>query len=120
MGMPSVTSWLQPQNNKYKNPFGTEIALLRTSEGGMARMAVSWDTPGHEGEMGRVRGQRGSMTGMNYIGDQKNLPDLTVPGKPAQTLARYRVLVESTGALKVKADRIVDYNPDTGELSLEE
>ena len=32
-------------NNIYKNPFGTEIALFRTSEGGMARMAVSWDTP---------------------------------------------------------------------------
>ena len=37
---------LRPENNRYKNPFGTEIALLRTSEGGMARMAVSWDTPG--------------------------------------------------------------------------
>ena len=44
----------------YKNAFGTEIALFRTSEGGMSRMAVSWDTPGFGGEMGRVRGQRGS------------------------------------------------------------
>ena len=32
--------------NRYKNAFGTEIALFRTSEGGMSRMAVSWDTPG--------------------------------------------------------------------------
>ena len=47
MGMPSVIEHLQPANNRYKNPFGTEIALFRTSEGGMSRMAVSWDTPGY-------------------------------------------------------------------------
>lgn len=68
MGMPSVIEHLQPKNNPYQNPFGTEIALFRTSEGGMARMAVSWDTPGHGGEKGRVRGQLGSMEGMNYDG----------------------------------------------------
>lgn len=68
MGTPSLIPFLQPQNNRYKNPFGTEIALFRTSEGGMARMAVSWDSPGHGGEMGRVRGQKGSMIGLNYEG----------------------------------------------------
>ena len=36
---------------------------FRTSEGGMARMAVSWDTPGHGGEMGRIRGEKGSFYG---------------------------------------------------------
>jgi len=82
MGIPSLVKHLQPENNRYKNPFGTEIALLRTSEGGMARMAVSWDTPGYEGEMGRVRGQRGSMTGMRYVGEEKNLPDLQCPPLP--------------------------------------
>lgn len=60
MGMPSVVKHLQPAANRYKNPFGTEIALFRTSEGGSARMAVSWDTPGFSGEMGRVRGQKGT------------------------------------------------------------
>jgi predicted dehydrogenase len=60
LGMPSVIPHLQPKNNRYQNPFGTEIALFRTSEGGTARMAVSWDTPGDSGEKGRVRGQRGS------------------------------------------------------------
>ncbi len=60
MGMPSVTEHLKPSGNPYKNPFGTEIALFRTSEGGSARMAVSWDTPGKGGEMGRVRGQQAS------------------------------------------------------------
>ncbi len=75
MGMPSIISHLEPANNVYKNPFGTEIALMRTSEGGMARMAVSWDTPGLGGEKGRVRGQKGSMTGMTYdgIGDISKL-----------------------------------------------
>jgi len=50
MGMPSIRDELQPQNNRYKNPFGTEIAMFRTSEGGMSRMGVSWDTPGYGGE----------------------------------------------------------------------
>lgn len=68
MGIPSIIEHLRPENNEYKNPFGSEIAMFRTSEGGMARMGVSWDTPGHEGEMGRVRGQKGAMTGMQYAG----------------------------------------------------
>ena len=77
MGMPSIRDELQPANNRYKNPFGTEIALFRTNQGGMSRMGVSWDTPGHGGEVGRVRGQRGSMDGMNYQGQEKKLPSLT-------------------------------------------
>jgi predicted dehydrogenase len=82
MGMPSIRDELQPRNNRYQNPFGTEIAMFRTSEGGMARMGVSWDTPGSGGEVGRVRGQRGSMTGMTYQGQEKNLPALAKPPLP--------------------------------------
>jgi predicted dehydrogenase len=82
MGMPSIREELQPQNNRYKNPFGTEIALFRTSEGGMSRMGVSWDTPGYGGEVGRVRGQRGSMVGTEYQGLEKKLPELTRPALP--------------------------------------
>jgi predicted dehydrogenase len=82
MGTPAWNKAVTPDNNRYKNPFGTEIALFRTSEGGMARMGISWDTPGHEGEMGRVRGQRGSMTEMSYIGEEKNLPELSKPALP--------------------------------------
>ena len=81
MGIPSVISHLQPANNPYANPFGTEIALFRTSEGGMARMAVSWDTPGHGGEMGRVRGQKGTMLDMNYDGSS-DLSGLTLAKPP--------------------------------------
>ena len=61
MGMPSLIEHLRPAHNRYQNPFGTEIALFRTGEGGTARMAVSWDTPGFSGEMGRIRGQRGKI-----------------------------------------------------------
>ena len=60
MGMPSAVPHLQAANNRFGNPFGTEIALFRTSEGGMARMAVSWDTPGVGGETGRIRTQKGT------------------------------------------------------------
>lgn len=81
LGMPSRIEHLQPANNRYRNPFGTEIALFRTSEGGMSRMAVSWDTPGDEGERGRVRGQRGAFHG-RFEGLGKNLPDLRRPPLP--------------------------------------
>jgi predicted dehydrogenase len=81
MGMPSLTPWLQAENNRYKNPFGTEIATFRTSEGGMSRMAVSWDTPGYSGEMGRVRGQKGSFYG-RYQGLEQNLPATNRPPLP--------------------------------------
>jgi predicted dehydrogenase len=81
MGFPSVIQHLQPANNRYKNPFGTEIALFRTSEGGMSRMAVSWDTPGDSGEKGRIRGQRGSFYG-RYEGLEKRLPNAKRPPLP--------------------------------------
>ncbi|MBE6427062.1 MAG: Gfo/Idh/MocA family oxidoreductase [Planctomycetaceae bacterium] len=60
MGVKSLQERYQDNVNAYQNQFGTEIALFRTSEGGTARMAVSWDTPQFGGEMGRCRGQLGS------------------------------------------------------------
>jgi predicted dehydrogenase len=81
MGMQSHIPHLQPAGNRYQNGFGTEIALFRTSEGGAARMAVSWDTPRFEGEMGRVRGQKGSFYG-RYQGLERKLPVLRRPPLP--------------------------------------
>lgn len=81
MGMPSTIEQFQPANNRYKNALATEIALFRTSEGGMSRMGVSWDSPGYGGEMGRIRGQKGSYYG-KYEGLEKNLPDLKRPPLP--------------------------------------
>jgi predicted dehydrogenase len=81
MAMPSAIAQFQAANNRYKNPFGTEIALFRTSEGGMARMAVSWDSPGYDGEMGRVRGQRGSYY-KAFVGLERNTADTQSPPLP--------------------------------------
>jgi len=81
LGMPSRIQHLQPANNHYRNAFGTEIALFRTSEGGMSRMAVSWDTQGFGGEVGRVRGQQGSFYG-KYEGLEKTLPPTQRPPLP--------------------------------------
>ncbi len=82
MGMPSIKPLISPNKNSYKNPFGTEVAMFRTSEGGMARMAVSWDTPGDGGERGRIRGQKGSYYGKfeGLAADQ--LPDVRRPALP--------------------------------------
>mgnify|MGYP000859774707 CR=1 FL=1 len=82
MGIAATIAEFLPKNNRYQNPFGTEIALFRTSEGGMSRMAVSWDTPGYPGERGRVRGQLGSMTDMKYEGTMTELPNLERPPLP--------------------------------------
>lgn len=68
MGIPSTRPDLLPDQNVYDNRFGTEIALFRTSGGGMSRMLMSKDTPGFHGEVGRVRGDKGSMTGTKYEG----------------------------------------------------
>jgi len=81
LGSRSQIEHLQPTNNRYKNPFGTEIALFRTSEGSIARMGVSWDTPGYGGEMGRIRGQKGSFYG-KYEGMVQNLPNTRRPPLP--------------------------------------
>jgi predicted dehydrogenase len=80
-GIPSVVQHLQRGNNSYKNGFGTEVALFRTSEGGTARMAVSWDTPGFGGEMGRIRGQKGSFN-EKYEGALTELPNTRRPPLP--------------------------------------
>ncbi|MFI4874840.1 MAG: Gfo/Idh/MocA family protein [Blastopirellula sp. JB062] len=82
LGMPSKLESFQPQNNRYGNPFGTEIAMFRTAEGGMARMAVSWDSQGAGREVGRVRGESGAMWDAPYVGDLKELPDVKMPVLP--------------------------------------
>ncbi len=82
LGMPSMKPLFNPSKNRYKNSFGTEVALLRTSEGGMARMAVSWDTPGDHGEKGRIRGQKGSYYGQYEGMNADHLPVVRRPALP--------------------------------------
>lgn len=81
MGMRSLQPHLQAETGRHRNPFGTEVALFRTSEGGSARMAVSWDTPGYGGEMGRVRGQKGAYY-KTFVGLQRNTVDVKRPPLP--------------------------------------
>jgi predicted dehydrogenase len=83
MGVPSVVGHLLPQNNRYRNSFGTEVALFRTAEGGMARMAVSWDTPGDSGEKGRIRTQKGTYyLKFETEGDKPEPPRIARPPLP--------------------------------------
>jgi predicted dehydrogenase len=81
LGMHSYMERYQTGNNKYNNPFASQIALFRTSEGGMARICRSSDTPGFSGEIGRIRGQKGTYYD-KYEGLEKNLPDLNRPVLP--------------------------------------
>ncbi len=78
MAMPSAVPHLRPENNDYQNPFGSEIALFRTSEGGMSRMAVTWDIPTAGGERGRVYGQKYEEGKLNI--DRPPLPPGVDPG----------------------------------------
>lgn len=81
LGVPSEMERYKKGNNTYDNPFATEIAMFRTSEGGISRMSRSSDTPGNSGEIGRVRGTRGSYY-IKYEGLEKNLPDVSRPPLP--------------------------------------
>jgi predicted dehydrogenase len=58
LGTPSLYPEYKDGNNAHNNRFGTEVALFKTSEGGMSRMAVSWDMKNAHGEQGRVYGQK--------------------------------------------------------------
>ena len=87
MGNHSIVSHLIPENNIYKNPFGSEIALFRTNEGGMARMTVAWDIPGHSCECGRISGQKGawwngSFNGVPQSNESVKSLDLSKPALP--------------------------------------
>jgi len=84
LGKPSLYEAYAAGNNAYRNPFGTEIALFRTSEGGMSRMAVSWDMPGAHGEKGRVYGQKGAFE-QEYSGraDVSNVAQAKPPLPPS-------------------------------------
>ena len=45
-------------------------------------MAVSWDSRGPDGEVGRNRGQLGGMYNGKFEGEKKDLPDTSMPALP--------------------------------------
>ncbi len=79
LGMKSIIKTFMLGNNDYNNPFATQVALLKTSEGGMSRMAVGKDMPNASGENGRVYGQKiGNKPLVNTKKPQ--LPPGVIPG----------------------------------------
>jgi predicted dehydrogenase len=81
-GFESTFDAYQPGANRYHNRFADEIALYRTSEGGMSRMLMSKSVQGLVTERGRVFGQRGWMEGETYHGQMKDLPSVQRPALP--------------------------------------
>ena len=70
IGKPSLVK-CYVDGNRYDNPFGSEFALMKTEDGGSARMLVAYDVPCVNGERGRVWGQRGGYDDakMEFLGD---------------------------------------------------
>ena len=70
IGKPSLVKCYR-DGNRYDNPFGSEFALMKTEDGGSARMLVAYDVPCVNGERGRVWGQRGGYDDakMEFLGD---------------------------------------------------
>lgn len=92
VGVKSIHPTMLGDDNVYNNPFGTEIALYKTSDGGIARMGMSWDTPGFGCEAGRVRGQYGVVQGeYGADGREKDISglDLTRPAIPDMVVEGY-------------------------------
>lgn len=58
LGRPGLYPEYKDGENQYKNPFGTEIAMFKTSEGGISRIGGSWDMKNAHGTQGRVYGEK--------------------------------------------------------------
>lgn len=78
VGTPGLYPEYNGGDNQYKNPFGTEIAMLKTSEGGISRMGGSWDMKNAHGEQGRVYGEKPHDNAIK--GDRPPLPPSVAGG----------------------------------------
>jgi predicted dehydrogenase len=58
LGTRSENAQFQPDDNPHQNPFGNEVGLFKTSDGGISRMAIAWDMKNAHGEKGRVYGSK--------------------------------------------------------------
>jgi len=84
---PGAWSWLKPGANKFNNTHATETALFRTADDGAFRGAVSYDTPGYEGEKGRFRGELGSFEEVAGLGPHWGAFNDRVNGKDLRSAA---------------------------------
>ena len=66
------------RKNQYGNPFRSEVAFFKTSDGGSARMAVAWGLPGYHGERGRCYGTKGCFRNDSYFGDNSLIKGLKI------------------------------------------
>jgi predicted dehydrogenase len=82
LGFTGTMADVQPGGNKYDNPFSDEVALFKTSEGGMSRMLKAKATRDKGGETGRVFGEKGWMDDTRCHGAMKALPPLRRPPLP--------------------------------------
>ena len=64
------------RKNPYGNPFHSEVAFFKTSEGGSARMTVAWGLPGYHGELGRCFGTKGCFRNDRFAGDNSIVKNL--------------------------------------------
>ena len=64
------------RQNPYGNPFRSEVAFFKTSDGGSARMTVAWGLPGYHGETGRCFGTKGCYRNDRYAGDEALVKNL--------------------------------------------
>lgn len=78
LGTPGLYPEYNGGNNAHKNPFGTEVGMFKTSEGGISRMAISWDMKNAHGEKGRAYGQQPHDETIN--GARPPLPPGVEPG----------------------------------------
>ncbi|MEC3878450.1 Gfo/Idh/MocA family protein [Parapedobacter sp. 10938] len=83
-GKKSHLDYLKGGNNRYHNPYGTQIAMFEADNGSISRMLYSKDTPGSGGEVGRLRGELGSYSReIKYKGKMEdNLPQTKRPPLP--------------------------------------
>ncbi|AWT58858.1 MAG: Glycosyl hydrolase family 109 protein 1 [Candidatus Moanabacter tarae] len=74
----------QMGENRYHNLFDSETALLKTDQGGMSRMNVTFGAAGSGGERGEVHGEFGTVVGTEFSPKDKiKNPDLfTKPQLP--------------------------------------
>lgn len=70
VGIPGEHPIYLERKNRYRNPFHSEIAFFKTSEGGSARMTVAWGLPGNGGETGRCFGTKGCYRNNRYTGNK--------------------------------------------------
>ncbi len=76
VGIPGEHPVYSERKNPYQNPFHSEVAFFKTSEGGAARMTVAWGLPGNGGEIGRCFGTKGCYRNDRYAGDNSLIKGL--------------------------------------------